>query len=407
MVFSGIFHIIEVCHNINSMKIPISKVEFTEKDLTDAIKPLTTGWVVQGPFVKEFENKWSQFTGAKNSIAVSNCTTALHMSLAACGIKTGDEVIVPAFTWISTANVVEYLGAKPIFCDIDLPTYNIDPKKIELLITPRTKAIIPVHLFGLAAEMNEINQISKKHNLLVIEDAACGFASRYNGKHVGNLGNIGCFSFHPRKAITTGEGGMITTQDDELAVMLRSLRDHGASISDHHRHTGPRPYLLPEFPYLGYNYRMTDLQGALGASQMDRAEEIFNLRQNVAKSYDQQLADINFLWRPKFRESIVHGLQAYVLLFGGPDIKVSQVPELNKQRNKFMDYLQNAGVSTRPGTHAVHMLEYYRNKYQFRSEDFPNSYIADQCSIALPIYPSMTPDEVQHVIETIKSFKAD
>lgn len=387
------------------MNIPIAKTFFTEDDKKNILRPLETGWVVQGPFVKEFEEKWSAFTGARHSIAVSNCTTALHLSLAALGIKSGDEVILPAFTWIATANVIEYLGAKPVFCDIDLNTFNIDAAKIEELITPATRAIIPVHLFGYPADVEAVNKIARDHNLFVVEDAACGFASRFRGTHVGNFGNTGCFSFHPRKAITTGEGGMITTNDDELAVLLRAMRDHGATMSDLQRHTGAKPYLLPEFPYLGYNYRMTDLQGSIGSTQMDRAQETFEKRDYWAQRYDEALSGVSWLKTPVRHADNQHGYQAYVCTFGQQKPEAAGVSEINRQRNEFMDYLQKLGVSTRPGTHAVHMLKYYADKYGIRPEDFPNAYTADQCTIAFPLFPAMSEGEFEYVISSITNYK--
>ena len=206
--------------------IPIARTSLTKAEIESVLEPLRSGWLVQGPKVRKFEEKWSAFTGAKHSVAVTSCTTALHLSLAALGFGPGDEAIVPAFTWISTANVVEHLGGKVVFCDIDLRTFNIDPVKIESKITNKTKVILPVHLFGLAADMAAILAIARGHNLWVVEDAACGFGAKYQGRHVGTFGNTGCFSFHPRKAITTGEGGMVTTQDDTLAEKMRRMRDH-------------------------------------------------------------------------------------------------------------------------------------------------------------------------------------
>jgi len=387
------------------MKIPIAKTVFTENEYVNILKPLESGWVVQGPFVKEFETKWSNFTGAKHSIAVSNCTTALHLSLATLGINSGDEVIIPSFTWVATANSVESLGAKPIFCDIDLETYNIDFCKIESLITERTKAIIPVHLFGLSAEIKKIIDIADKYKLFIIEDAACGFAAKYDGIHVGNFGNTGCFSFHPRKAITTGEGGMITTNDDALADKLRAMRDHGASVSDLQRHLGNKPYLLPEFPYLGFNYRMTDIQASIGSTQMDRAHEIHGLRTYWAKRYDQELEQLNWLKIPIYNGIFVHGFQAYVCLFNNLNMINENINEINRSRNNFMEYLMEKGISTRPGTHAVHMLKFYSEKYGIKPEDFYNSLIADQCSIALPLYPTMKEEEFNYIINSIKNFK--
>lgn len=387
------------------MKIPIAKTEFTDADFSNVRKPLESGWVVQGPYVKEFEDKWNRFTGAKNSIAVTSCTTGLHMSLAALGIKENDEVIVPSFTWIATANSVEYLGAKPVFCDIELSTFNIDIKKIEKLITSRTKAIIPVHLFGFPVNMDELMEIAGKYNLFVVEDAACGFAAKYKNIHVGNFGDTGCFSFHPRKAITTGEGGMVTTGNPELAEKLRSMRDHGAAISDLHRHLQNKPYLLPEFPYLGYNYRMTDIQASIGSTQMDRADKIYESRKKIADKYLSELENIEWLGKPDAGKDFIHGYQSFVCLFNDKKITTGNIEEINIQRNKFMDYLFEKGISTRPGTHAVHNLEYYRSKYDIKPGDYVYSLTADKCSIAFPIFPSLKEEEFDYIIEAIKKYQ--
>jgi perosamine synthetase len=380
------------------MSVPIARTSLTETEIQSVLAPLRSGWLVQGPKVREFEEKWSTFTGAKHSIAVTSCTTALHLSLAALGVQPGDEVIVPAFTWIATANVVEHLGATVVFCDIDLNTFNLDVAKLAQLITPKTKAIIPVHLFGLAADMNSVNQLAKQHGLWVVEDAACGFGSRYHGRHVGTLGATGCFSFHPRKAITTGEGGMITTNDDTLAEKLRRLRDHGAAMSDLQRHLGARPYLLADHPDAGYNQRMTDLQAALGAAQMERATAIIAERQRLAQVYDKAFAKLSWLKTPVHIDGFEHGYQSYPCLFQPEHITPSVVPRINKARNDWMDRLQQAGISTRPATHAVHMLTFYREKYGLKPSDFPNAYAANDCSISLPLFHGMSADEQAFVI---------
>jgi perosamine synthetase len=381
--------------------IPITRTEFTEEEFLAIHKPLRSGWVVQGSFVKEFEDKWAAFTAIKNSIATTSCTTALHLTMAALGIGTGDEVIVPAFTWVATANAVEALNAKPVFCDIDIETFNINPDLIEERITPKTRAIIPVHLFGLPCEMDRISEIARKHNLLIIEDAACGFGARYKGTHVGGFGQAGCFSFHPRKAITTGEGGMITTNDDRLASRLRMMRDHGANISDHQRHMAGRPYALPEFPHMGFNYRMTDIQASIGVTQMDRADSILKGRLKWADRYNEVISKIEWLQIPFKKTGYEHGFQAYVCLFTPEPPTLQNVSRLNDKRNCFMDYLQTKGISTRPGTHAVHMLEYYVKKYSLQREDYPNAFIADQCSIAFPLFPSLLEEEFNHIINCI------
>ena len=365
------------------------------------LDPLRSGWLVQGPKVKEFEEKWSYFTGARHSIAVTSCTSALHLSLAVSGFGNGDEAIVPAFTWISTANVVEHLGGKVVFCDIDLGTFNIDVEQIESKITSKTKAIFPVHLFGLSADMDPILELANKHNLFVVEDAACGFGSKYKGRHVGNFGDTGCFSFHPRKAITTGEGGMVTTNDANLADKIRRLRDHGAAMSDLQRHLGARPYLLSDHPDAGYNQRMTDLQAALGSAQMDRADDIVAERQSLARRYDQAFEDLNWLQTPLAHPNQEHGYQSYPCLFMPEEINKKEIAEINRIRNQWMDDLQKDGISTRPATHAVHMLSFYQKKYNLRPTDFPNAYAADQCSISLPLFHGITEQEQVFVIEKV------
>ena len=384
------------------LKIPIARTLLTQKDFDIILEPLKNGWVVQGPFVEKFENKFSDYTGAKHSIAVTSCTTALQLSLAALGFKPNDEAIIPAFTWISTANVIEHMGGRVVFCDINLDTFNIDTDRIEGLITSKTKAIIPVHLFGLSSNMNKINQIAEKHNLLVVEDAACGFGTKYKDKHVGTFGNTGCFSFHPRKAITTGEGGMINTNDDQLAVKLRSLRDHGAKVSDFQRHHGAKPYLLPEFPYAGYNFRMTDIQASIGLSQMDRANDILSERREIAHNYTSSLSKLNFFQLPYDTSDYYNGFQSYPCLFDLNNISLENITKVNGRRNQFMDSLEATGISTRPATHAVHMLKYYSKKYKINPLDFPNSFIANETSISFPLFNGMTKDEFSYVIEGIK-----
>lgn len=383
------------------MNIPIARTSLLENEIQSVMEPLRSGWLVQGPKVREFEEKWSAFTGAKHSIAVTSCTTGLHLSLVAMGLQPGDEVIVPAFTWISTANVVEHLGAKVIFCDIDIETFNLDVQELAALVTSKTRAILPVHLFGMAADMNPIKAFAKQHNLWVVEDAACGFGSRYQGQHVGILGHTGVFSFHPRKAITTGEGGMITTQDDELAAKLRRLRDHGAAMSDLQRHLGARPYLLSDHPDAGYNQRMTDLQAALGSAQMDRAADIIHERQQLAQRYDKAFINLSWLRTPVHYAGYEHGYQSYPCLFQPEGVKPDSVSRINERRNAWMDKLQKMGISTRPATHAVHMLTFYREKYKLNPQDFPNAYAANDCSISLPLFHGMTSEEQDYVIEQV------
>ena len=383
------------------MKIPISKPFFGDEEKRAVAEPLETGWVVQGPKVAEFESRFMAYSHAKHALATTSATTALHMAMVALGVGPGDEVIVPAFTWVSTANVVEMQGAKPVFVDIELDTFNIDVAQIERAITKKTKAIMPVSLFGVSADLNPIMAIAKKHGLKVVEDAACATGTWYHGHHAGTVADIGCFSFHPRKAITTGEGGMFTTADPATADLVRSLRDHGASKSDLQRHLGARSYVLPDFNHVGFNYRMTDIQAAIGVVQMGRLPSLMEQRTAVAKRYDQKLGGLDWLRTPTVPAGYVHGYQSYVCLFRPETPTVKNVERLHGQRNALMDSLEAAGVATRPGTHAVHMLGFYRETYGIKPEDFPNAYLADQLTLAIPLYAQLTAEEQDYVVSRL------
>lgn len=390
------------------MNIPITKTIFGDEEKEAIVKPLETGWVVQGPNVAKFQNMFADFTGSKYAHAASNCTTALHLGLEAMGITKGDKVIVPSFTYVASANAVEYTGAEVVFCDIDLKTFNIDETKLEEIIKKDSsiKAIMPVNLFGLCANMPYIMELAKKYNLKVIEDSACGFDGWIGDKHSGTFGDCGCFSFHPRKSICTGEGGMLITDNEDIANKVSQLKDHGASKSDLQRHKEKGGSLLPDFTMRGYNYRMTDMQGALGVCQMDRKEYIMNGRREVASKYDEVLKDISQLVSPYIPENYKHGYQSYVCIFtDGEDISnltKEQIDRINIKRNIFMEKLEEMTIATRQGTHAVHTLGYYKNKNNFKDEDFLMSYAADRLSIALPLYAGMTNEEFDYVISNIK-----
>jgi perosamine synthetase len=384
------------------MPIPITRPWFGEEEIRAVAQPLQSGWVVQGPLVEEFERRFAAFAGAAHAAAASSCTTALHLAVAALGLKPGDEVIVPAFTWVSTANVVEYMAARPVFCDVELRTFNLDVAGIEALVTPRTAGIIPVHLFGLCADMDPILALARARGLWVVEDAACAFGARYRGRHAGTLGDAGCFSFHPRKAITTGEGGMVTTARPELDGLVRSLRDHGATRSDRARHTGPAAFLLAEYPHLGYNYRLTDLQGALGCAQLDRAADIQAARARLVRRYDERLADLPWLERPAVPAGYEHGWQAYVCLFRPEAPRADNVARLSARRNAVMRRLEERGIATRQGTHAAALVRYYADKYGLRPEQFPNAHLAEHLTLTLPLYPQLTDAEQDRVCESLQ-----
>jgi dTDP-4-amino-4,6-dideoxygalactose transaminase len=372
--------------------IPISLPVTGEDEWQATREPLMNGWLTSGPKVREFEQLFAERHQVKHALAVTSATTALHLALVALDIGPGDEVIVPAFTWVSTANVVLYCGATVVFADVDPLTFNIDPADLKKRITPNTKAIIPVHLFGLCANMDDIKAISG--NIPLIEDGACAAGAAYKGVSAGALGTIGCFSFHPRKSVTTGEGGMITTNDDRIADILGMLRNHGASISEEQRHHGPRPYILPDFNLLGYNYRMTDLQAAVGVVQLKKLDQFIDERAKWAAWYSEQLKDIPWLTTPRFGSEFKHGWQSYVTLV---DETKAPMP-----RNEIMEKLQENGISTRPGTHAVHMLNYYSQKYRLKPVDFPGARVANDFSMAIPLHNRMVKDDYKYVVDVLK-----
>ena len=381
--------------------IHIAEPMVGEEEWKEIQEPIITGWLTQGPKVREFEKKFAYKHGVKHAIAVTSCTTALHLALRAVGVSQGDYVIVPSFTWIATANAVEYCGATPVFCDNDLNTYNIDVKKLEELLQKMykagkvVKAIVPVHLFGLVAEMDSIRELAKQYGgIRIVEDAACAAGAKYHDQFAGSLGDIGCFSFHPRKVITTGEGGMCTTNDALLSEKMSVLRSHGAVLSEEQRHHSDRPYLMPDFNELGFNYRMSDLQGAMGSVQIDKLDALIAERREWAKFYDEKLKAVRWIIPPKAPMGCFHSYQAYVCRV---DKRYT-----NKSRNQIMQALHEAGIGSRAGTHAIHELGYYSQKYHLTKDDFQIAAELYANTIALPLHNRMTAEDYRRVVETIR-----
>ncbi|OPY62545.1 MAG: UDP-4-amino-4-deoxy-L-arabinose--oxoglutarate aminotransferase [Pelotomaculum sp. PtaU1.Bin065] len=371
--------------------IPLTKPLFDSDEMQLIKQSLDSGWVTQGPFAVQFEQMFAKKHSVPYAVATTSCTAALHLAMLALELSPGDEVIVPALTWVTSANCAEYVGAKVVFADIDLETYNLNPKAFEATITPKTRAVVVVHLFGLSANMNDIMRIAKKHNLYVIEDAACAVGTLYGGQPVGGIGTIGCFSFHPRKVITTGEGGMVTTLDKQLAEKVMCLRNHGAS-----GHPGPnampKPYSMSEFNVLGYNLRLSDIQAALGVAQMSKLEHLLAERKSRAERYTMLLAQAENLVLPSVPPKCGHTYQSYVIRLKDGDMLY---------RNRVMDQLTAAGIQSRPGTHAVHRLGYYKNKYKLSPEQFPNACLGEDATITLPIFPGMSDEDQDYVVNKL------
>lgn len=381
---------------ITKRQIQISLPSTGDEEWQAVREPLASGWLTQGPKVAAFEKAFAERHQVKHALAVTSCTTGLHLMLAAAGIGPGDEVIVPSFTWVATANVVLYTGATVVLADVDPATNNIDVADLTRRITPRTKAVIAVHLFGLCADIQAIRKVLPP-GVLLFEDCACAAGASLRGVPAGGLGDAAVFSFHPRKSITTGEGGMLTTNDSALAGVADQLRNHGASVSEEQRHSGPRPYLLPDFNLLGFNYRMTDLQGAVGLVQLRKLDRFVAERQQWAEYYRAQLAGVPWLRMPRFPDNGTHAWQAFVTYVDPATAPLA--------RNAIMERLQAEGISTRPGTHAVHMLGYYRARLQVSPEDFPGSRACNDNTMALPLHNRMTADDYDYVVATLKSVR--
>ena len=374
-------------------KVQIALPSTGEAEWYAVREPLSSGWLTQGPQVAAFERAFAERHRVGHALATTSCTTALHLALMAMGIGPGDEVIVPSFTWVATANAVLYCGARPVLCDVDRRTYNIDPGSAAAKLSPRTKAIIPVHLFGLCADMDVLRE-ALPSDVKIVEDAACASGAAYKGAPAGTLGDVGCFSFHPRKSITTGEGGMLVTDDAAVAHRADILRNHGASISEEQRHSGPQPYLLASFDDLGFNYRITDLQAAIGLVQLRKLDEFISERDRWARFYRDQLADIEWLRHPIFPDEGGHAWQAYVTYV---EPNLAPIP-----RNELMARLHEMGVATRPGTHAIHMLGYYKQQFGYSPDEFPGARDCERQTMAIPLHNRMTEEDYMYVVDCIR-----
>jgi dTDP-4-amino-4,6-dideoxygalactose transaminase len=365
---------------------------FDQSELEMLRECLDSKWVTQGPMTSRFEGMLAQAHDVRHAMACTSATSALHLSTMALGLGPGDEMLVPAFTWITSANAAEYVGAKAVFVDIDLDTFNLNVEALEAAITPNTRAIMAVHLFGLAAPMDQIIGIAKRYNLAVIEDAACAIGTTYKGKPVGGIGDLGCFSFHPRKVVTTGEGGAVTTNSDELASKIKALRNHGATGSPDPQLEPHGPWTMGKFDVLGYNLRLSDIQAAVGVAQMAKLANLVADRRRSSIRYIESLGADADLCMPLGGDFAGHSFQSFVIRIreGG-----------RTRRNTIMQLLAEKNIQTRPGTHAVHRLGYYSKKYSLSPQRFPNASLAEDTTITLPIIPYMKVEDQDRVIDSL------
>lgn len=357
--------------------IRLARPQVGREEIEEITSVMESGFLTNGPKVGEFEHALAEYLNIKHVIAVSSGTAALHLTLLALGMGESDEVIVPDFTFPAVANSVVLAGGKPVFCDIDLATFNIDPSEIENLITERTKMIMPVHQFGLAAPMGAIMEIAQHRGVIIVEDAACALGADYQGRKCGTFGLVSCFSFHPRKIITTGEGGLVVASDDVVADRVRSLRNHGSDGGD--------------FTMLGYNYRMSDLNAAIGMAQIRKLEKLIARHRELARTYNEHLAETLGLILPYEPEGYGHTYQSYV-------VRLDQ----RLDRDGILAALNKEGIEAGIGTYAVHMLKYYREQPGVNRDRLSRSKLAYQQTLSLPLYPTMSLEDVECVCKALK-----
>lgn len=367
--------------------IPIAKPYITEEEAQAAYDTILTGWITQGPKVAEFEEKFANYTGAKHAVAVSNCTTALHLSMIVAGISNGDEVICPSMSYIATANSIKYVGATPVFAEVK-EDYNIDIEDVKKKITSKTKAILIVHQIGLPADIEEFAKLCKEKNLVLIEDAACAIGSSYKGKKIGSHSDLVCFSFHPRKVISTGDGGMVTTTNQAFADRIKLLRQHGMSVSDRVRHQSSK-ILFEDHLEVGYNYRMTDIQASVGIKQLEKLDWIVEERRKIAKKYLDGLKEIDCIRLPYEEDEKIYNVQSFSIYLK---------ENCPIERNDLMQELLDRGISSRRGIMTTHRETAYNsvNYHLPVSED-----LADR-SIIIPLYIPMKDEDIEFVIQNLK-----
>jgi len=369
------------------MQVPFTRPYLRGDEGAAVAEVIASGWVSQGPRVREFETAFAERVGALDAVATTNCTSALQLALYVSGVGPGDEVIVPSLSFIATANAVWQNGATPVFADVDARTYNLDPVAAEAAITERTRAIMPVHQLGLPADMDPFLELARRHGIQVVEDAACAIGARYKGRLIGSLGPLACFSLHPRKVITTGEGGMIAVNDGEVAERLRRLRQHAMDVSDLARH-GATDVVIESYPERGWNLRMTDMQAALGLCQLDRLDEILAERARQAARYSAAIDHVPHL-EPPFEPGYAERTwQSYA---------VRLLPGAPLSRMELMRRLMTDGIATRRGVMAIHEEQAYAGA----DAVLPNTEAATRDSLMLPLFPGLSDEQQDYVIDRL------
>ncbi|MFN8261855.1 MAG: DegT/DnrJ/EryC1/StrS family aminotransferase [Chitinophagales bacterium] len=373
------------------MKVPLAKPYLDKEDAQNAYDTILTGWVTQGPRVQEFEEKFAKYVGSQYAVAVSNCTTALHLAMMVAGVGTGDEVICPSMSYVATANCIRYTGATVVFAEVNPVTYNIDVEDVRKRITPRTKAILIVHQIGMPADIDAFKELCNEKKLILIEDAACAAGSSYKGNKIGSHSDLVCFSFHPRKVITTGDGGMISTNNEAYRDKIKLLRQHAMSVNDRIRHESDK-VIFEDHIELGYNYRMTDIQAAVGIKQLEKLDLIVEERRKVAFQYHEAFKDMDVIRLPHEAEGYFSNYQSYSIYLK-PTCKIS--------RNDLMQALLDKGISTRRGVVTAHRETAYREYCHGLS--LPVSEDASDRSIVIPLYYPMPQEEINYVIESFRT----